>query len=361
MSTDCQFPYINYDAAWSPKKCGQFHGESFRRAIGELFTIRRELMLAKNPKLKPVLKPLALEQWEISKAFAPDIAEELEGIAQGAGLELADIVILNNYTDFRDITLIDEGCSTIGIKKDDLLLAGQTWDMHSSAKNYMCLIHPKARSDAPEALILSLVGCVGLMGVNTHMASVGVNNINTQKARAGLIWPLLVRSLLKERTLGQMSSKLKGAPVTSGHNYIMADQNDVEHFEATPVTFAQIKWQHPHYVYHTNHCLAPETIAIEERGTQSSTTHARYELLTKKLGEIHDEADLIKLLQDHEGHPMSICSHFENGAQDPSMTCGGGVINQKSGHSTFWRGCPVYDKNYRSYQFNLEGSSFKKN
>lgn len=361
MNTDCHFPYIDYEKGKSPRQWGQAHGESFKKAIGELFVIRKELMLAKNPSLRPHLDRLAHEQWEISKTFAPDIAEELQGIAEGSGLTLSDIVILNNYTDFRDITLADEGCSTVGIKSENQLLVGQTWDMHSSAKNYMCLIHSKETKDASEALILSLVGCVGLMGVNTHLCSVGVNNINTKKARAGLIWPLLVRSLLKEKSLEAMEAQLRGAPVTSGHNYIMADKENVEHYEATPTSFAKVNWQAKNYVFHTNHCLMPETIALEEKGVQASTTHARYDLLTKKMDRVRNKSELLTLLQDHEGHPMSICSHFESGAQDPSMTCGGGIVDQLDGSSHFWRGCPRYDSNYKNYQFTLEGSSFKKN
>ena len=143
MATDCQFPYIVYEEKWSARKRGEFHGETYRRAIGELFSIRRELMLQKNPKLKRELKSLALAQWEASLKFAPEIAAEMEGIAKGAGLDIQDIVLLNNYTDFRDIMLPDEGCSTIGIQRGEELLAGQTWDMHSSAKNYLCLIHAK--------------------------------------------------------------------------------------------------------------------------------------------------------------------------------------------------------------------------
>ncbi len=361
MSTDCQFPYIKYRADWSPLKNGQAHGESFRRAIGELFSIRRELMLAKNPRLKPKLSQLAKEQWEASLKYDLEIAEEMQGIAQGSGLDLDDIVILNNYTDFRDITLADEGCSTIGIKRGQTLLAGQTWDMHSSAKNYMCMIHAPARGQTPEALILSLVGCVGLMGVNTHLCTVGVNNINTKNARAALIWPLLVRSLLKEKDLPTIEEKLMKAPVTSGHNYIVADKKNVDHFEVTPTSFEKVAWQDKNFVFHTNHCLTPSAIEIEERGTQSSTTMARYELLSKKAPRVETFEELQALLQDHESHPMSICSHFESGAQDPSMTCAGGIVNQVTGDTFFWRGCPTFDENYRNFKFKLEGSSFVKN
>ena len=163
---DCNFPIITYDKDKTPQEWGQAHGEEFSRAIKELFEIRKGLMLEKNPALKRELKPLALEQWEATKKWAPYLSPELLGIAEGSGLELEDIVLLNNYTDFRDIALPDEGCSTIHVQSDKGHSSGQTWDMHGSAKNYLSLIKVPSTKDTPESVVFSLVGCVGMMGVN---------------------------------------------------------------------------------------------------------------------------------------------------------------------------------------------------
>ena len=64
---------------------------------------------------------------------------------------------------------------------------------------------------------------------------------------------------------------------------------------------------------------------------------------------------------DHEGYPKSIGSHFQSGAQDPSMTCGGGIADFNNKGYYFWRGCPVYDKNFKSYLFSLEGKGSEAN
>jgi isopenicillin-N N-acyltransferase-like protein len=70
--------------------------------------------------------------------------------------------------------------------------------------------------------------------------------------------------------------------------------------------------------------------------------------------------DLNKIFKDHEGYPKSICSHFESGAQDPSMTCGGAVADYSENKYTLWRGCPEHDKNFMEYEFILEKTHFKK-
>jgi isopenicillin-N N-acyltransferase-like protein len=353
---DSDFPIITYPASLLSKQRGELHGETHRNGIKELAEIRRELMLAKNPKLSKNLKELALEQFEITKRFDLDQAEEINGIARGAGISLESAVILNNYTDFRDIELPEEGCSTIHVQRPNVSLAGQTWDMHRSAKNYLCLIHVKSEKQGGEALVLSLLGCVGLMGLTAKKTLVGVNNINTKNARTGLIWPALVRSLLKKDNLKEMRELVQKAPVTSGHNYILSDSSGGEHWEVTPEVAERVALaNNENYgvAFHTNHCLGPKVQKIEDKKSMSSTTHARYELLEKKLTDTKTLKDLTTVLTDHEGHPKSICSHFESGTQDPSFTCGGGMADLISGESHWWRGCPTYDQTYRSYNFNL--------
>jgi len=363
MSTNCQFPHIIYREGQNNKLWGIAHGEEFKTPIKELAEIRKGLMLAKNPRLAKKLDELAMDQLHISRQYSPHIADEIEGIAQGAGLSLTDIVILNNYTDFRDIQLPEEGCSTVHVQTPSDILSGQTWDMHRSAKNYMCLIQVPQTERHSAQLVLTLVGCVGLMGVNAENGLIGVNNINTTNAKTGLIWPLLVRRVLEEKTLADMRRALLHAPVTSGHNYLISSPDGGEHLEVTPSVYEKVAALSKGQVggiFHTNHCMGSEIEKLEDKSSMSSTTFNRYNLLTNKTYKVTDLEDFKNLLTDHDEFPKSICSHFENGAQDPSFTCGGGACDLKNGRYIFWRGCPAHDDDYKEYEFVLDGSKFKK-
>lgn len=353
MLIDVDFPIIPYLAKDTPFERGVKHGEKFKEAINELASIRKKLMLAKNPSLESSLEELAQDQFDISHHYAPDIADEMRGIAQGANCPLSDIVILNNYTDFRDIQLPDEGCSTIYKKTPDLNMAGQTWDMHSSAKRFICVIElPKTES--PGAYIFSLVGCVGMMGINTNQVFIGVNNINTLNAKIGMIWPVLVRKCLQAKNLNEMRETLTKAPVTSGHNYLISNEEHAEHWEISPGIIEKVlDSKTDQNMYHTNHCLGLEMEKNEDKSSISSTTFPRFDILKKRFSTIHNEEDFIGLLKDHEGYPKSICSHFESGAQDPSMTCGGATYNYAKKTFHMWRGCQEHDENYREYTFSL--------
>lgn len=348
--TDQALPFIQYEAGKSHREWGLCHGESFREGIKELSSIRRDLMLKKNPSLLYSLDKLAHDQFEISKSFAPHLAQELEGIANGANISLTDIVILNNYTDFRDIEMPDEGCSTVHIQSNDQVVSGQTWDMHSSAKDYISVIEVPENQHGPKCYLFSLVGCLGMMGINESGLFIGVNNINTKNAKAGLIWPLLVRHTLEQKSFEQMKNKLTGAPVTSGHNYLISDSKQSEHWEISPSAKELLFHTDEHNLgqtFHTNHCLGKFVKEFEQETAKSSTTYDRYDLLSKKINQTKNFNDLIELFRDHEGYPKAICSHFESGAQDPSMTCGGAAYDHHSKSAFFWRGCKEFDSNYK--------------
>ncbi|MCB9062977.1 MAG: hypothetical protein H6622_15755 [Halobacteriovoraceae bacterium] len=358
-----RFPIISYEKNKGPEDWGLAHGEEFSKAIAELIKIRKELMISKNPSIKNKLEELAMEQFSISGNYAPEVAREIEAIARGAGCSITDIVILNNYTDFRDIEMPQEGCSTIHIQNNQHYISGQTWDMHRSAKDFMCLIEIPETEIGPSSLVLSLVGCVALMGINSIGNIIGVNNINTKNARVGLIWPLLVRHLLNFSTLNEIDNQLHTAPVTSGHNYMVSTRDGGRMYEITPehrANVSQCNTGDEKAIFHTNHCLDEQIQKLEDRISLSSTTFDRYNIINKNIESVHDAAGLINLLQSHENYPKSICSHFESGAQDPSFTCAGGVFDSLGGDILFWRGCPEYDKNYISHQYKLAKKEFKR-
>ncbi len=360
MTIDCNFPLLKYERGQTYRQWGLSHGEQFKDAIKELFEIRKELMIQKNPSLEKMITPLAMEQWNTSKTYSPDLCDELQGIADGSGLSIEDIVILNNYTDFRDIELPDEGCSTVAFSGPLAINAGQTWDMHSSAKNYVNLIQCPLNDDH-EALVFSLVGCVGMMGVTTKKTFVGVNNINTDNARAALIWPVLVRDLLLKNNYQAIEDSLINAPVTSGHNYLIAGHTEASHWEVTPTVSKKVGYSNTTnkaVAFHTNHCLDEDIQKLEHKLAVTSTSQDRFKTLEKNKDKLKNYNDLVSILKSHDGHPKSICSHYESGAQDPSATCGGGAFDTEAGIVKMWRGCETYDKNYVEYNFKLEGNRF---
>ena len=355
--TDCDFPIIRYESDQSPAQWGEAHGEQYRDAIKELVDIRTGLMREKNPALnKDTIARLALEQWNITKQFHSELTSELQGIVDGSDSSISDIIILNNYTDFRDIHVDDQGCSLAYINAGHGPVVGQTWDMHGSAKRFVCCIDlPESKSDG-RTVVFSVVGCVGMMGFNSRGGMLGVNNINTNGAKPGAIWPVIVRAVLESDNLQQMTSCLTSSPKTSGHNYLIAQKDQAQMWEVAPGCNDQVDGKasgEQGYMFHTNHCLGENMIERETVISQNSTTHIRFELLQKKIADVSNFKQMYDLMNDHENYPKSICSNFQTDSQDPSVTCGGAVGNLESGEVTMWRGDQLHDSNFVSHQFKV--------
>ena len=355
--TDCGFPVIKYDAKSTPHQCGVMHGESYRQAIRELVEIRTGLMREKNPQLtEEHIGGLARKQWDITVEFSRKLADELMGICDGADVSITDIVILNNYTDFRDIQVPDQGCSLAYVNSDAGPIVGQTWDMHGSAKNYVCCIEIPT-PDGP-TILFSVVGCVGMMGFNGRGGMLGVNNINTDGAKAGAMWPVIVRAALAENSLAAMADTLTDSPKTSGHNYLIATHDHAQMWEVAPGCNDMVDQKKPGefgYMFHTNHCLGENMKERETTISQNSTTYIRYDILQRKMADTKSLRQMFDLMNDHEGYPKSICSNFQTNSQDPSITCGGAVGNLSDGKVIMWRGDKLYDDNYVEHSFDMSG------
>jgi len=372
--TDQGFPRIIYAPGDTPRQWGRAHGETYRAGIRELAAIRTRLLRARSPWLDDErLTKLARAQWQATLTYDRLLGEELEGIRDGAAVSITDLVVLNNYTDFRDIraeadgsdgnaalagtsagdaAMVDDaGCTVVYAQYDGRAIAGQTWDMHASAKNYIASIEIPIDHEGRRLQMFSLVGCMGLMGFAPRGAMVGVNNLNSRGARPGVLWPAVVRKVLSQPDHASMVRELTSAPVTSGHNYLLAAPDRAEMWEVMPGLSQRVAAQaagQDGFLFHTNHCVGERTVAREDIAARSATTLIRYDLVEKKMPAVRSLDDLRRLLEDHDNYPLGICSHFQSGAADPSQTCGGAVGDLTTGEIHMWRGCRQYDANFAS-------------
>jgi isopenicillin-N N-acyltransferase-like protein len=291
-----------------PARWGEQHGESFRDDIRALYAIRLGLTLDKTD-LGTEANVLALAQHHLPalRSFDDALSAELHGIARGAGLTAAQIVVVNHYTDLRDLTKADlhglgtpptdpGGCTAVFVDDGHERLLGQTWDMHGSAQPYALLItipqDPDA--DAPDTkklsaagvpatgrtVVFSITGCLGMTGLSSWGNALTINNLVGVGARVGVVWPAFVRKALRQRTAKQALQLLQSTTVGSGRHYVFADDHDVFGVE-TSATKTKVIFDGGRGPYvHTNHCVDAE-MAPTARILPGSTTLARYDTMTK--------------------------------------------------------------------------------
>jgi isopenicillin-N N-acyltransferase-like protein len=291
--------------------------------------------------------------------FTPDGVEELEGMAAATGLSLPELIIVSGFTDFVDTVYAAGGkAGTTAAAADDctamlvpgsrasggLPLFGQTWDMHASAAEHVLLIRGRP-AGAPEFLTFTSVGCVGMIGMNQAGLVVGINNLMGGDGQPGVMWTFVVRELLKRETVAEALELLEGVPLAGAHNYLLLDRHGAgANVEATG-TRRHVTPLAQEPIVHTNHCLVPETQALErERADESmGASHARLARASELLaqGEVTPER-----LQRFTADEPTICV-----SPKPPLhiaTCGAAIMRPATGE--FWavKGAPALG-GYRRY------------
>ena len=95
------------EVSGSPIEMGRQHATAYPTAIQELAEDRLQLSSNKNWTGKTLSRQEVLALGNAClpdhQAYAPDLMEELRGMREVTGLGLAELVILNGFTDFIDV------------------------------------------------------------------------------------------------------------------------------------------------------------------------------------------------------------------------------------------------------------------
>ena len=334
----------------NPRHHGQQHGEACRDDVRGLYELRLRLMLERTDlKTEANVCALAERHLPILKDFSADLHAELEGIAEGSGLSPAQILVLNHYTDLRDLGLKDiapntqddpGGCSAWFVddgKVGGERFLGQTWDMHGSATPYALVLripHPRG-----ELVVFTITGCLGMTGLSSWGTSLTINNLNSLDATLGVVWPAMVRACVQAESAKAAFDLAMKSPIGSGRHYIFADETDAFAME-TSGTKKKAVWEHRAgggrgSWIHTNHCVDDE-MKPTARILPTSTTLKRYDTL-KALDDTGRGPTTPKGLFDDFG---KVSMAFNPDSPDDTATCGALVMDLRRKEILACKGLP---------------------
>jgi isopenicillin-N N-acyltransferase-like protein len=338
---------LELPAGKSPREWGRIHGESFRGEVKSLAEIRTYLCTTAgrgNFASKKEVLAAAERHLRLLDVFYRPLYEEMLGIADGAEVSPAEIVVANHYTDLRDLNAnpatwryadAEGGCSLIWARTPHGTILAQTWDMHASAIPYVMMLRVPESDDGPAAWCLTLTGCLGLAGMNAAHNAVAINNLNSTDARVGVVWPALVRRALQLRIAGLARNMIVTAPVGSGHHYFVADRKNAYAIE-TSGTIRKMVFhadEDSKSYLHTNHCLDAEVAAVT-RIPDGSTTTQRMAWLEQSVAgaAVSGMEDVWARLGSQDGWPASVCTNMAT-PENPhgSATCGAIAMNLHTG------------------------------
>ena len=337
--------------AGSPYDMGYAHGQRFHDEI-HMFTEER-LRLSQDANWtghslsRQAVLALADACVAEHQAYAPDLMDELQGMADATRLSLAELVVMNGFTDFIDVVynlgditvpappaLVSDNCTAFMLpgnrSADGQAYFGQTWDMHASATPYVILIHGQP-DDAPDFLTFTITGCVGMIGMNSAGITVGINNLMATDGQIGVTWPFVVRKILQQDDLDAALECLTSAKLAGAHNYMLMNRHGKGYEVEAMSTTHYVHELAEETITHTNHCLIQQNIDVARERPPDSRSSSEHRLRrARELLAKSDVAldDLMALTRDD----VAICTRPQ-----PPMhveSCGAAIMCPESGD--FW-------------------------
>ncbi|QJQ94145.1 MULTISPECIES: C45 family peptidase [Halomonadaceae] len=241
----------------------------------------------------------------------PAIIEEVEGIAQGAGLELADILALNCRSEIS-LTQASGGCSAFALQRASTQWLAQNWDWRADQLDNVVALRIEA-DNAPALVTLTEAGMVGKIGLNAQGIGVCLNAIRSETCGEGLPIHFALRKILESEDYAAARRVIEEDRVASPAHFLLAcGQGQASGFEVHPGAPGELPARNG-IVTHTNHLYA-ESVTACVADYPRPDSHIRLARLDQRLEQPFDASPegLFDILSDHEHSPMSICCHTDH-------------------------------------------------
>jgi isopenicillin-N N-acyltransferase-like protein len=300
-----------------PRELGRQQGESARPQILRALERYRQIIPKATNLTWEEARRESRKFLPYGEEAFPHFVEEIHGIAEGSGVDFAELWVLNCYEGLTEVQQQVWGCTSLAIRNDRTanghVLLAHNEDWHSADQDSTYLVHAEP-DDGPAFLGLTYGPLLVNIGFNAEGIGVLIDSVYPTDGRVGVPRILCSRAVLSAPTIGQAIRSCVPKLRAGGYNYLLADAHGELYSVETSATTHDILYGDDGWLAHTNHYLSPKMRALEEPGTYSSSTvrlNRARRLLQAQLGQVTVEG-LQSILRDHVNYPDSVCAH-----QDP--------------------------------------------
>ena len=277
------------------REMGRAQGGAFAGGIHEALRFYSEIK-PHPTDLRPYI--------EAARRVAPSSADEVEGIAEGAGISIEEAWWLNCIEEVADF----DACTTM-VHGRWLMHAEQWYAGHSAVG--VVIAHPDS---GPDFISPTCVGFLPAVGLNSSGFAQGIDSLWARDDRVGVPRIVVSRQSLGAPTFTEAiaAACMPGRAGGYAHTLVSATERVVVETSAT------IEQVLRNTDVHTNHYLppAPGIAPRPSKGSAARLTRGA-ELLRDSPPQTIDEC--AALLGDHTGTPQSICLHETGPAAEATV------------------------------------------
>lgn len=256
------------------------------------------------------------------RATCPRYIEEIEGLADGAGVSFLDVLALNVRTEimfglFTDPNNVNhagtpsDGCTSLGwVDESGQSFLAQNWDWQSAQGPNLIVCHiSQPGTKIPNISMVTEAGIIGKIGFNADGVGCCLNAIRARGVDATkLPVHFALRTVLESPSREKAVAQIKALGVAGSAHILVADHSGSTGLECTPFGIKEIPMDSKKRVYHTNHLVLEHPGVDEPPWLEDSRNRlARIESLAESVSASKLEAkQLFELFKDEEGCPCSI-------------------------------------------------------
>ena len=291
---------------------GAHQKQLIRRLIDSHFGFyARYLQTSKQEALRE-----ASQYEEPIRNYSEEIAEEIKGTAEGAEVQLNEVLLIAAFNEvfYPRLTKACTSFAARGNATDDhLTYVGQNNDegIDPWLDGDCTTLTKYSQKTAPDALIYSYAGAPAMMGVNSSGLSLCINALGFEKPRIAVPMLCVVREVLNQKDLDGALNSIERADRAFALNFMVGDTKGIMDVEANPLNVVVrrsegILHHANHYLYGTEGFTDPKK--DEYRVNSEARCDRMAELMTRDNGRLN-----LKLFQaflrDHENKPNTVCAH----------------------------------------------------
>ena len=318
----------------TPYEIGYNHGKSHPDRVRKSFEHNLASCLKSGYVSKEEVYRIANGYIKNVEAYNKDYIEEVQGIADGAGLKLEDIMVLNSRTELQKLgcnrknrsgklislhpDIEPEACTSIAVTGertvDGATYVGQNWDNYPWSEE--CLIYHiiEQKNGKPSIAYCGEAGIICRSGMNSAGLGDGVNTLTTNAPVNFEGFPLqfLLRGVLDSDNLGAAIDAINDGKNGAVNNIMIAQRDN----EAADIEMDSdccgILYPIDSILTHANHYVSighPRYPYLDRGKGNSFVRHNRSDKLLRMIeGKISID-DIKRVFSDHGNSPQCICRH----------------------------------------------------
>ena len=306
-----------YEFSGTEREIGRQYGEECKDKIQHMINWWYDNLVEIMPDKSLKEMMAATKQFEAPiKDYAPELYDEIVGIAEGSGASLEEILFLQGSYELDAAFPVFMACTSYACSgkatKDGKTLLGQNYDWYTASDVVVLRIKPQ---NGPSYLTVTLAGHLGQVGINEYGIGQFVNILLYPKSVVGVPYNVIANKVLLQKNVPDQIRAITQAPRAIAFNHMLAGKDgEIIDVETSPDKCGCILPDRD-ILAHSNHylCHYLQQYDLNDQSSFPDSFLRQYrlqQLMEDKRGELCPQV-MMQILQDHRGWPDSICRHLD--------------------------------------------------